>query len=206
VRCCGPAFATSRMNRSKRGHASGYNSGRSFLEFDSFAMPRDPHPEQRPLRELYCRLMEELKRRRNIIADVLDSKFNLPQGIAVELCYLQLRMICELIALGCLAAHGDIPATRSGKMQKEYRPGAILTELEQLHSEFYPVPGKQIISPTTGRPVKVETVTEPYLTKTDLLALWAECGTILHRGSMRKMWTGRSSSISTKSPNGTGRF
>ena len=22
VRCCGPAFATSRMNRSKRGHAS----------------------------------------------------------------------------------------------------------------------------------------------------------------------------------------
>jgi hypothetical protein len=174
------------MNRSKRGHASGYNSGRSFLEFDSFAMPRDPHPEQRPLRELYCRLMEELKRRRNIIADVLDSKFNLPQGIAVELCYLQLRMICELIALGCLAAHGDIPATRSGKMQKEYRPGAILTELEQLHSEFYPVPGKQIISPTTGRPVKVETVTEPYLTKTDLLALWAECGTILHRGSMRK--------------------
>jgi hypothetical protein len=61
------------MNRSKRGHASGYNSGRSFLEFDSFAMPRDPHPEQRPLRELYCRLMEELKRRRNIIADVLDS-------------------------------------------------------------------------------------------------------------------------------------
>src|SRR5258705_223474 len=40
------------MNRSKRGHASGYNSGRSFLEFDSFAIPRDPHPVQLALPSL----------------------------------------------------------------------------------------------------------------------------------------------------------
>lgn len=57
----------------------------------------DPYPDQRPLRELYLRLMEELKRRRNIIADILASKFALPQGIAIELCYLQLRMICQIM-------------------------------------------------------------------------------------------------------------
>jgi hypothetical protein len=38
VLCCGPAFAMSRTNRSKRAHASGYNST-SFLE-ESFAMPQ----------------------------------------------------------------------------------------------------------------------------------------------------------------------
>ena len=145
-------------------------------------MPHDPHPEQRPLRQLYCLLMEELKRRRNIIADV--SKFNLPQGIAIELCYLQLRMICELIALGCLAAHGDIPAARSGKMRKEYRPGTILSELERLHADFYPVPGRQILG-SNGAPIRVERITEPYLTKSNLMTLWSECGKILHRGSMK---------------------
>ena len=35
---------------------------------------RDPHPEQRRQRELYMMLMEELKRRRNVIADVLQGK------------------------------------------------------------------------------------------------------------------------------------
>jgi len=34
-RCLGPAFATSRMNRSKRGHASGINS--TSVAFNRFA-------------------------------------------------------------------------------------------------------------------------------------------------------------------------
>ena len=147
---------------------------------------KDPHLEQRSLRELYVRLMEELKRRRNVIADILASKFTLPQGIAVELCHLQLRMICELIALGCLAAHGDIPATRSGRMQKAYAPNTILVELEKLHPEFYPVPGRQVRSPT-GKVVRVDTVESGYLTKDDLLSLWAKCGDKLHRGSLKNV-------------------
>jgi hypothetical protein len=144
----------------------------------------DPYSNQRPLRELYVLLMEELKRRRNIIADVLASKINLPQGIAIELCYLQLRMICELIALGCLAAHGDIPATRSGKMRNAYAPNTILTELERLHPQFYPVPGKQVLS-SSGVPTDVLPIRTGHLTKDDLLSLWARCGDRLHRGSMK---------------------
>lgn len=130
--------------------------------------------------------MEELKRRRNVVADVLASKFALPQGIAVELCYLQLRMICELIALGCLAAHGDIPATRSGKMRKAYAPDAILNGLQKLHPQFYPEPGKQTIS-ASGQPTEVVPIKSGYLTKHDLLSLWARCGDRLHRGSMKNV-------------------
>src|ERR1700688_2179036 len=149
-------------------------------------MSHDPYPDQAPLREPYCLLMEELKRRRNIIADVSQSKYGLPQGIAVELCYLQLRMICELIALGCLAAHGDIPATRSGKMRTAYAPETILDELERLHPAFYPVPGAQLRS-ENGRPIEVRSIKSGYLTKDDLPALWAECGNVLHRGSMKNI-------------------
>jgi hypothetical protein len=36
-----------------------------------------------------------------------------PEIVGVELIYLQLRMICELIALACLTAHGDVPETTS---------------------------------------------------------------------------------------------
>lgn len=146
-------------------------------------MPVDPFPEQRPLRELYLLLMEELKRKRNLVADIVAQKYPLPIGISLELRYLQLRMICELIALGCLAAHGDIPATRSGKMQKAWSPGTILPELEKLHWNFYPIPGKQIKLPD-GK-IRIDKVTTPYLTTDELLKLYAECGDRLHRGSMR---------------------
>lgn len=148
-------------------------------------MEIDPYPEQKPLRQLYVALMEELKRRRNIVADVLQGKFDLPQGVAVELCYLQLRMICELIALGCLAAHGDIPATRSGKMQKAFAPGTILAELEKLHPEFYPVPGEQVRAADGS--ISLRAIKEGFLTKDDLVALWGECGNRLHRGSMKNI-------------------
>jgi hypothetical protein len=147
-------------------------------------MSDNPIPAQEPLRRLYCALMEELKRRRDIIYRI--ATFKLPGEISIELCFLQLRMICELIALGCLAAHGDIPATKTGKMRKEYKPDAILNELERLHPSFYPVPGRQILSPD-GKPIKVQGVTDPHLTRSELLTLWIECGKHLHRGSMKNI-------------------
>lgn len=128
--------------------------------------------------------MEELKRRHNIILDIVQGKILLPKGIAFELCYLQLRMITELIALGCLAAHGDIPETKAGKFQKAYAPGLILKELERLHPNFYPVPGEQIKS-KDGRSIEIRSVKTGFLTKEELPKLWAECGDKLHRGSIK---------------------
>jgi hypothetical protein len=62
--------------------------------------------------ELYCGLMEEIKIRQQVISTILERKLSLPVRVAHELCYLQLRMICELIAIGCLVAHGDITRRR----------------------------------------------------------------------------------------------
>jgi hypothetical protein len=138
------------------------------------------------LRNLYCLMMEEIKLRQAIIRGVLHTLFALPPVIAQELSYLQFRYICELIALSCLAAHGDIPDTRRPDVQKLYNPSDILAQMERLHAIFYPTPTKQVIGPD-GRVLRTELITEPYLTKSDLRELYAETGQILHRGSFRNL-------------------
>jgi lysyl-tRNA synthetase class 1 len=141
---------------------------------------------QDQLRGLYCDLMEEVKTRHSVIESVLGGKVSLPAVVASELCYLQLRMICELIALACLAAHGDIEATRKGKLFKAYNADQIIKDLGRLHPDFYPHPTRQIVN-EKGVPVRVVPITSGYLTKEELLNLYAECGSELHRGSIKNI-------------------
>jgi hypothetical protein len=84
--------------------------------------------------------MEEIKQRKAVITNVLSLRVPLPKIIAFELCFLQLRMTCELIALGCLVAHGDLSAVKSKHLKKAYNPNEIIKELQRLHFDFYPVP------------------------------------------------------------------
>lgn len=65
----------------------------------SKANPKDLHV-------LYVNMLTEAAARTNFIVEVLNKKIEMPRRPAYETCYLQLRMICELIAIGCLAAHG----------------------------------------------------------------------------------------------------
>jgi hypothetical protein len=142
------------------------------------------------LRTLYCRFMEEIKARVDIIQTILVGKFNLPERAAYELCYLQLRMICELIALAALAAHGDISATHSPNVAKRHEADWILNKLERLHPNFYPAPA-EIFRPTNEAGAIATPVTSRYLKKNDLLKLYHHCGDILHRGTMRTAYAQR---------------
>src|ERR1700758_3569066 len=93
-----------------------------------------PHPtiELEKTCQIYARLMEEIKRRQSVIAQVLNQTIPMPQMAAFEFCYLQLRKICEVFALGCLAAHGDIPEVRSKLLQKTYCADQIMKQLTQI--------------------------------------------------------------------------
>jgi hypothetical protein len=99
-------------------------------------------------------------------------------------------MTCELIALGCLAVHGDISETRGKKLSKAYEPDQILEALEGLHPEFYPTLCAVETLGNGVTKIKVNQRVTDYLTKADLIALWAECGGVLHRGTMRRRRTG----------------
>jgi|SRR5882724_2304781 len=55
-----------------------------------------------------------------------------------EFCYLQLRMLCELIAVGCLVVHGDVEGTKG--LCKVWAADKVMKRLEKLHPDFYPHP------------------------------------------------------------------
>lgn len=141
----------------------------------------------------YASLMEEITYRRAAIQQVLDGKAGLPHLVAHELGFLQLRYTCELIALGCLVAHGDMPATQSKRLRKAWAADEIINALDRLHGDFFPHPVKQVALPADEAPASYRNVydlprlTEGFLTKDELVALYHECGGVLHRGSLDKL-------------------
>src|SRR5690349_1734805 len=121
--------------------------------------------------DLYKNLMEEAKVRLTSINTLILHQRGIPSPLIREYCYLQLRMLCELIALGCLVAHNDIAATSHKSLRAAYAPKEILDRLNKLHSDFYPVP---IIPQRTQGGWHMADYDRPYLTKSDLLALWGK--------------------------------
>jgi len=134
--------------------------------------------------QLYTAIMEEAKFRALSINTLIAPGLALPVPLRREFCFLQLRMLCELIALGCLVAHGDIEETKSTTFQKAYNAGDIVNRLEKLHPTFYPSPRKPEFSP--GH-VHLADYDREFLTKGELLTLYGKCGDALHRGSLRRL-------------------
>jgi hypothetical protein len=140
--------------------------------------------KQAEFAQIYARLLDEARNRLNSIPTIRRELGPwVPTYVTDESAYVQLRMVCELIAIGCLVAHGDIPVTRVGKLLSTKYPTVIMLEMEKLHPDFYPIPFDQ----------DGETFTElktGFLTKPDLLALYDECGDALHRGTLKKVIRG----------------
>jgi hypothetical protein len=134
--------------------------------------------------KLYVELMAEVKVRLHVTSQVASGQLPMPTRMAREFCYLQLRMICELIAVSCLLLHGDIEAARGKDITKEWNAADLMARLEGLHPKFFPTPASYSKEGTAGHfePVKSE-----YLTKAELLRLYGRSGDILHRGNLRHL-------------------
>lgn len=131
---------------------------------------------------VYTSIMEEAKFRALSINTLTGIQSALPVLLMREFCFLQLRMLCELIALGCLVAHGDIKQTK--ELRKSYHAGDIVKRMERLHTNFYPVPRKPVFNP--GH-VHLEDYGGDFLTKSELPKLYGICGDVLHKGSLRNL-------------------
>jgi hypothetical protein len=88
-------------------------------------------------------------------------------------------MLCEMIALGCVIAHGDIKdkATLSA-----WKIPDIMRRLEGLNIEFYPR-GIRIEPGPSG--VELADHNVPQLSKVELIRFWERSGDVLHRGSAK---------------------
>lgn len=65
-------------------------------------------PKIESILKQYASLMEELKQRSVLLGSLAENRLNLPEVPNFELCQLQIRNICEIMALACLTAHDDI--------------------------------------------------------------------------------------------------
>ncbi len=131
----------------------------------------------------YLRLMHELAIRVELVARACTGELNLSPPYAREYCYLQFRRICELVALGCLQLHGDIPAAQSSAAKKEWNAERIMKLLQRSHPHSFP----QSLTRTKtaeGWHLEVNSIANA-LTFNEFKALYNKCGEILHRGTIR---------------------
>jgi hypothetical protein len=135
--------------------------------------------------DLYQALMSEARYRIDIFNFILAGGTQLPDAIVQELCYLQIRMLCETIALGCLVAHGDIVQLQIKQFEKEWSAERIIERLERLNPDFFP---QQMELSRNGKNVSISANTKPNaLKKDELTTLWNKCGGLLHRGTLKKL-------------------
>ncbi len=147
-----------------------------------------PTKDQTAAMKLYADIMEEIKYRIAAIDAGTSNELPVNPLFVQEFCFLQIRMICELIALGCLVAHGDI-TSKSAKLQKVWAADEILQRLESLHPDFFPVP---VIQEKTSVGFHVTPKVPNPCPKTDFLDIYRKCGGNLHRGNLKKLVSQRS--------------
>ena len=140
--------------------------------------------EQRT-RTAYADLMEEVKLRLSAIELALNGATHLSPGFVEDFCYLQLRMIGELISLACLLAHGDIPAAQQSTLQTSWDADRILKTLGNLHPDYFPYPVRR--EHLANGSIHMHDVPPGYLTKDEMLSFLGKVGNRLHRGSLKKV-------------------
>src|SRR5664279_3063861 len=147
----------------------------------------EPFAEETAVRS-YLSLMHELAIRVDLVARACDGRLTLSPPYAREYCYLQFRRICELVALGCLRLHGDLPAATSSAATKEWNAERIMRLLQRNHPHSFP---QSLTRTNTAEGWHLKANSKPNaLTFTEFKSLYAKCGEVLHRGTIRILEAG----------------
>ena len=135
----------------------------------------------------YLLLMHELATRIDLVSAACDGSLNLSLPYAREYAYLQFRRMCELIALGCLQLHGDFPQAQTQSATKEWHAEKIMRLLHRSHPHSFP---QSVVREQTPIGWNITANAKPNaLTLEEFKTLYAECGQVLHRGTIRLLQT-----------------
>ena len=150
-------------------------------------------PQNLPPMTVYANLMEEARFRIEAMDAALSGRLPLPDMILEEFIYLEIRLICEIVALGCLVAHGDFTQDQLAKLRGKYDADTIIKNLTPLSDTFFPEPIRLDVQPPSPRDpkgsVRIDNIPAgiPFLTKEELLGLYGRTGNYLHRGKLRRL-------------------
>lgn len=133
----------------------------------------------------YLPLMHELAIRIDLVAHACEGRLNLAPPFAREYAYLQFRRVCELIALGCLQLHGDLSQTQRPAARKEWNADKIMQLLHREYPHAFP---QSAIRERSAKGLEIRANRKPNaLTRQEFRKLYAECGEVLHRGTIRSL-------------------
>jgi len=129
--------------------------------------------------KIYIKVMMEVKQRLAIIHTI--DAVDVDPIIPIEICYLQLRHICELIAIACLTAQGDFSTYKEFK--DSYDVSRVFRSLEKINPTFFPEP---FMLTRNESYVEIKRNSFPdFITRDELEKLWGVTGNYLHRLTMR---------------------
>jgi hypothetical protein len=135
--------------------------------------------------QAYLPLMHELAIRIDLVAKTCNGKLGLTPPYAREYSYLQFRRMCELMALGCLQMHGDLPFVKKSSTKKEWNAEKIMRLLHKSHPHSFPQCVKR---EKTDEGWHIQANHNPNaLTLKEFKALYCECGEALHRGTIKSL-------------------
>jgi len=146
--------------------------------------------------DLYRQFMEEIKIRFNAIKltiDQVEAEGETPVGyLNAEFAFLQLRFVCELIALAVLAAHSPFGLNR--RLMKSWNARKTFETLAQINPQCFPRPVKVLrvdeIEDGRNRHHHIDISDAGALKREDLQRIYDHCGETLHRGILKHVVEG----------------
>jgi hypothetical protein len=137
--------------------------------------------------KIYADLMQEVKDRLDVISRAISS---LASGCPThpfaqaELGFLQLRYICELVALATCVAHE--PARLSKAILKSWNAERTFALLDEFNGHCFPI---SVLLNANDDQLHFETVSNS-LDARKLKEIYSHCGEMLHRGPLKRLITG----------------
>lgn len=145
-------------------------------------------PEVRSTIELYSSFMEEIKTRFGAIHETvsaLRADNTSPNAFMyAEFCFLQMRFVCELIALAAIAAHKPLGLNKG--LLKSWHADRTFAALSKINPQCFP---RGIIIGRKNGAIHVE-LRKRELDRADLQRIYNKCGEILHRGMIKHVLNG----------------
>jgi hypothetical protein len=142
-----------------------------------------------PPENVYAGLMEDLKVRLAFLREMLVAiagQANEPGAyLKAESCFLQVRYICEIVALSSLCANEKFGLT--SRLLKSWHAGEILADLARINPVCFPLAVN--VTRENGA-LSVEFQHEQPLTQEALVSMYNKCGSVLHRGILKHVIKG----------------
>lgn len=136
---------------------------------------------KKPDINLYCDVMEEIKRRTSVIDFFLSGKGHaLYEPTTVESISLQIRKILELIAMASLVANKKEYEKVYSHFANAWNAEYLLKDLNRINRDFYPKPVIEQPSDDPRIKCRLADREDDYLTKAEFIKVYKKCGAIMH--------------------------